>query len=200
MPILASSEIVAKHWEFRLSCLLEGVHEQRGLLMSLIARSLSVGFSAVAACMLWLGAAFAEPGGCSLDRSGSQDVVRCPDGLTIIVEKGARYSLADRNGDGQVDGARLARQGAAARPAQAREADPLRGHHAAGHRGGARHPMGGRRPERQDLGLRRQGPRRGAPSRELGRRRASAPAKASMSRRAAARWSSSTGRPSAWRP
>jgi ferric-dicitrate binding protein FerR (iron transport regulator) len=51
--------------------------------------------------------AFAQPGGCSLDRSGSQEVLRCPDGLTIIVEKGARYSLADRNGDGQVDGARL---------------------------------------------------------------------------------------------
>ena len=75
--------------------------------MTLIARRLSVGFSAAAACMLWLGAAFAEPGGCSLDRSGSQDILRCPDGLTIIVEKGARYSLADRNGDGKVDGARL---------------------------------------------------------------------------------------------
>jgi ferric-dicitrate binding protein FerR (iron transport regulator) len=75
--------------------------------MRLIARSLSVGFSAAAACLLWLGAAFAEPGGCSLDRSGSQDIVRCPDGLTIVVEKGARYSLADRNGDGHVDAARL---------------------------------------------------------------------------------------------
>jgi ferric-dicitrate binding protein FerR (iron transport regulator) len=75
--------------------------------MSLIVRNLCVGFSAVVACMLWLGAAFAEPGGCSLDRSGSQDVLRCPDGLTIVVEKGARYSLADRNSDGHVDGVRL---------------------------------------------------------------------------------------------
>jgi hypothetical protein len=75
--------------------------------MSLIARNLSFGFTAVAACMLWLSAAFAGPGGCSLDESGAQEVLRCPDGLTIVVEKGARYSLADRNSDGQVDAARL---------------------------------------------------------------------------------------------
>ena len=75
--------------------------------MSPVVRNLPVGFSAVAACILWLDVAFAEPGGCSLDRSGSQDVLRCPDGLTVVVEKGARYSLADRNGDGHVDGARL---------------------------------------------------------------------------------------------
>ena len=59
-----------------------------------------------AACMLW-GGRLRGPGGCSLDQSGAQEVLRCPDGLTIIVEKGARYSLADRNSDGHVDAARL---------------------------------------------------------------------------------------------
>ena len=78
--------------------------------MRLIARSLSVGLSAAATCLLWLGVVFAEPGGCSHDQSGSQDIVRCPDGLTIVVEKGARYSIADRNGDGHVDAARLGRK------------------------------------------------------------------------------------------
>ena len=75
--------------------------------MSLITRILSVGLTALAASLLWLGVAFAQSGGCSTDRSGPQDVLHCPDGLTIIVEKGARYSLADRNGDGQLDAARL---------------------------------------------------------------------------------------------
>jgi hypothetical protein len=75
--------------------------------MSLITRSLCVGTAAAATSLLWLSIAFAQSGGCSTDRSGVQDIVHCPDGLTIIVEKGARYSLADRDGDGQLDAVRL---------------------------------------------------------------------------------------------
>ena len=75
--------------------------------MSLITRILSAGLIALAASLPWLGVALAQSSGCSTDRSGSQDVLHCPDGLTIIVEKGARYSLADRDGDGQLDAARL---------------------------------------------------------------------------------------------
>jgi len=75
--------------------------------MSLITRSLCVGTAAAAASLLWLSIAFAQSGGCSTDHNGAQDIVHCPDGLTIIVEKGARYSLADRDGDGQLDGVRL---------------------------------------------------------------------------------------------
>jgi hypothetical protein len=58
--------------------------------------------------LLWLDVAFAQSRefGCSLD----QNVLRCPDGLTITEERGARYSLADRNGDGKVDAAKLRRK------------------------------------------------------------------------------------------
>src|SRR4051812_18683380 len=75
--------------------------------MSLMARNLFVGLIAATASLLWLSVALAQSTGCSTDSSGSQDVVHCPSGLTIVVEKGARYSLADRNGDGQPDAARL---------------------------------------------------------------------------------------------
>ena len=92
--------------------------------MSLITRILSVGLTALAVSLLWLGVALAQSGGCSTDRSGSQDVLHCPDGLTIIVEKGARYSLADRDGDGQLDAARL--QGKALLLDLPREAKPTR--------------------------------------------------------------------------
>jgi hypothetical protein len=92
--------------------------------MSLITRILSVGLSALAVSLLWLGVALAQSGGCSTDRSGAQDVLHCTDGLTIIVEKGARYSLADRDGDGQLDAARL--QGKALLLDLPRQAKPTR--------------------------------------------------------------------------
>ena len=46
--------------------------------------------------------------GCVLEPAGSgRSVLRCADGLSITVEPGARYSLLDRNGDGDADGASL---------------------------------------------------------------------------------------------
>ena len=75
--------------------------------MSLITRILSVGLTALAASLLWLGVALAQSGGCS---TRSQRFARRPalsGRLTIIEETGARYSLADRNGDGKLDAARL---------------------------------------------------------------------------------------------
>jgi ferric-dicitrate binding protein FerR (iron transport regulator) len=82
-------------------------HEQGDDSMSLITRSFCVGTTAAATLLLWLSIASAQSGGCSTDKAGPQDVVHCPDGLTIIVEKGARYSLADRDGDGHLDAVRL---------------------------------------------------------------------------------------------
>jgi ferric-dicitrate binding protein FerR (iron transport regulator) len=82
-------------------------HEQGDDSMSLITRSLSVGTTAAATSLLWLSIAFAQSGGCTTDRNGAQDIVHCPDGLTIIVEKGARHSLADRDGDGRLDAVHL---------------------------------------------------------------------------------------------
>jgi ferric-dicitrate binding protein FerR (iron transport regulator) len=82
-------------------------HEQGDDSMSLITRSFCVGTTTTATLMLWLSIAFAQSGGCSTDKAGAQDIVHCPDGLTIIVEKGARYSLADRDGDGRLDAVRL---------------------------------------------------------------------------------------------
>jgi ferric-dicitrate binding protein FerR (iron transport regulator) len=51
-------------------------------------------------------------GGCVLERVGgtSRMLLRCRDGLTIIVEAGARFSLIDRNRDGNADAARLQRK------------------------------------------------------------------------------------------
>ena len=74
--------------------------------MTLIARRLSVGFSA-RGLHLVVGGRIRRARGMQPSTGPSQDILRCPDGLTIIVEKGARYSLADRNGDGKVDAARL---------------------------------------------------------------------------------------------
>ena len=82
-------------------------YEQGDDSMSLITRSLYAGTTAAASSLLWLSIAFAQSGGCSTDRNGAQDIVHCPGGLTIIAEKGARYSLADRDGDGQLDVVRL---------------------------------------------------------------------------------------------
>src|SRR4051794_17295165 len=46
--------------------------------------------------------------GCSSDNSQtSAQSFRCPGGVTIIAENGARYILQDRDGDGRVDSAEL---------------------------------------------------------------------------------------------
>ncbi|WP_370462275.1 FecR domain-containing protein [Phyllobacterium sp. SYP-B3895] len=47
--------------------------------------------------------------GCTLQQVGgtSRQMLKCTGGLTIIAEKGARYSLVDRNRDNRVDGVRL---------------------------------------------------------------------------------------------
>jgi ferric-dicitrate binding protein FerR (iron transport regulator) len=50
--------------------------------------------------------------GCNLEqRAGtSRQVLRCPGGVRITAEDGARYSLADRNQDGNADGVILRRK------------------------------------------------------------------------------------------
>lgn len=50
--------------------------------------------------------------GCVLESAGatSVTVLRCDNGLAITAEKGARYSLVDRNRDGAADAVRLRRK------------------------------------------------------------------------------------------
>lgn len=46
--------------------------------------------------------------GCVFEQAdGGRQVLRCAEGLTITAERGARFSLLDRNGDGKADGASL---------------------------------------------------------------------------------------------
>jgi ferric-dicitrate binding protein FerR (iron transport regulator) len=56
--------------------------------------------------------AYAQDGmaGCKVDKAGPQEIWSCPGGLTIIVENGARFSLEDRDHDGNVDLVRLWRR------------------------------------------------------------------------------------------
>lgn len=51
-----------------------------------------------------------DTGGCTLEQVGGTDrhLVRCTSGLSIVVEPGARYTLLDRDGNGQTDAVRLA--------------------------------------------------------------------------------------------
>lgn len=71
---------------------------------------LVLGMTAAAAIALPLPHASAQSSGagCVLEPgAGGRNVLRCADGLSITVERGARYSLIDRNGDGEADGASL---------------------------------------------------------------------------------------------
>jgi ferric-dicitrate binding protein FerR (iron transport regulator) len=45
--------------------------------------------------------------GCKVGQAGAQKIWNCPGGLTIVEEKGARFTLDDRDNDGFVDLVRL---------------------------------------------------------------------------------------------
>jgi ferric-dicitrate binding protein FerR (iron transport regulator) len=75
-------------------------------------RTIQLVQAAVAAilCVFVAGAASAQgAGGCTLQAvSGMQlQTLRCERGVSITTERGARFQLLDRNGDGRVDAARL---------------------------------------------------------------------------------------------
>ena len=63
------------------------------------------------AVFVWVPAALAQSGGsgCTLDRVAwtFRQILRCQDGLTIVAEAGAQFTLGDRDGDGKVDSATL---------------------------------------------------------------------------------------------
>ena len=104
------------------------------------------------AVFVWVPAALAQSGGsgCTLDRVAwtFRQILRCQDGLTIVVEAGAQFTLGDRDGDGKVDSATLRLKALLIEGSSREGQGPLPGHHTASHRRGARHEMGGRRPGR----------------------------------------------------
>ncbi len=63
------------------------------------------------AVFVWVPAALAQSSdtGCTLDRVAwtFRQILRCQDGLTIVAETGAQFTLADRDGDGNADSATL---------------------------------------------------------------------------------------------
>jgi hypothetical protein len=76
--------------------------------MSLMARNF---LSVAVAVFVWVPAALAQSSGagCTLDRVAwtFRQILRCQDGLTIVAETGAQFTLADRDRDGNVDSATL---------------------------------------------------------------------------------------------
>ena len=76
--------------------------------MSLMARNF---LSVAVAVFVWVPAALAQSSstGCTLDRVAwtFRQILRCQDGLTIVAETGAQFTLADRDGDGNADLATL---------------------------------------------------------------------------------------------
>ena len=77
--------------------------------MNSIPRNLAACFIA-AVCLLWLPAVSSGQAGCTLQHVGSQDVLHCPDDLTITKEAGAKVTLVDSNGDGKPDAVKLRRK------------------------------------------------------------------------------------------
>ena len=62
--------------------------------------------------VFWMDAALAQDAGCTFKpvAGTSRQTLRCQEGLTIIVEGGARFTLADRDRNGKVDTVRLRRK------------------------------------------------------------------------------------------
>ncbi len=82
--------------------------------MNLIANKLPTVAIAVFACMLSVPVASAQSSntGCSLNQVAgtSRQILRCQKDLTITIETGARFTLVDRDKDGNADSARLRRK------------------------------------------------------------------------------------------
>ena len=62
--------------------------------------------------VFWANAALAQDAGCRLERVAgtARQILKCPEGLTIIVENGARFTLQDRDRNGTTDAVRLRRK------------------------------------------------------------------------------------------
>ncbi|UVK37850.1 FecR family protein [Mesorhizobium sp. AR10] len=62
--------------------------------------------------VFWVDTALAQDAGCTFEpvAGTSRQILRCQEGLTIIVEDGARFTLVDRDGNGNADAVRLRRK------------------------------------------------------------------------------------------
>ena len=62
--------------------------------------------------VFWMGTALAQDAGCTFEpvAGKSRQILRCREGLTIIVEGGARFTLVDRDRNGSADAVRLRRK------------------------------------------------------------------------------------------
>ncbi len=65
--------------------------------------------SLAVACLISPEAAFAQSAGCTLERVAgtSRLIMHCADSVTITAERGARFNVIDRNGDGRPDAVSL---------------------------------------------------------------------------------------------
>lgn len=68
--------------------------------------------AAMLAGVFWVETARAQVAGCTTEpvAGTSRQVLRCRESLIIIVESGARFSLVDRDGNGNADAVRLRRK------------------------------------------------------------------------------------------
>jgi ferric-dicitrate binding protein FerR (iron transport regulator) len=91
-----------------------GSGRRRYFAMRVLTRNFLSAVAAALACGLWLETAFAQPSdaGCILEQVAgtSRQVLRCQNGLNIIVEDGAGFTLVDRDQDGNADAVRLRRK------------------------------------------------------------------------------------------
>lgn len=62
--------------------------------------------------VFWADTALAQDAGCTFEpvAGTSRQMLKCREGLTIIVEGGARFTLVDRDGNGNADAVRLRRK------------------------------------------------------------------------------------------
>ena len=134
------------------------------------------------------------PAGCSSEQGmNAAHTLRCRDGLMIVAEDGAKFTLQSHDKSGDVVAVDLQSKAVLVDAPRQQGKTPLQGHHATGHRRGARDQMGGRRPATRTSVLVLRG--------QVAVRRPSGggevvlgPAKASTSNRGPTRWWSSAGR------
>jgi hypothetical protein len=77
------------------------------MVMSVIVRAACVAFACWAFPVEMAAAQSANMGCATENRANATQTLRCEDGVTIVAENGARFTLQDRDGNGRVDSVEL---------------------------------------------------------------------------------------------